>query len=202
MKIFKLLPYLIIAFLLFRIVYLDKQNTKLIDKNATLEENLKNKTIIYRDKIVYKERIKGDEVTGTAVQQQTVYIPVDGKVEILTPEEGQNLNLSVLDKLFNQIIKQEDGSIIMVKIRGFTIAPEVAALYSNKLELGGQLKLAYWSRYNAGIGITNEETLYGYISRNISDLIPFIRNTSAQISYGKDLDDGNTKFLFGLNVRL
>lgn len=201
MKILKLIPYLIIAFLLFRIVYLDKQNTKLIDKNATLEENLKNKTIIYKDKIIYKERV-GDTVSGTAVQQQTVYIPVDGKVEILTPEEGQNLNLSVLDKVFNQIIKQEDGSVIMVKTRGFTIAPEIAGLYSNKLELGLQLKIAYWNRYNAGIGITNEETLYGYLSRNISDLIPFIHNTSAQISYGKDLDDGNMKFLFGVNVRL
>ena len=31
MKIFKLIPYLIIAFLLFRIVYLNKQNTVLID---------------------------------------------------------------------------------------------------------------------------------------------------------------------------
>ena len=201
MKILKLIPYLIIAFLLFRIVYLNKQNTVLIDKNATLEENLKNKTIIYKDRIVFKERV-GDTVTGTAVQQQTVYIPVDGQVQILTPEEGQNLNLSVLDKLFNQIIKQEDGSIIMVKTRGFTAAPEIAGLYSNKLELGLQVKIAYWSRYNAGIGITNEETLYGYISRNISDLIPFIHNTSAQISYGKDLDDGNMKFLFGLNVRL
>ena len=65
-----------------------------------------------------------------------------------------------------------------------------------------QLKVFYWSRYNAGVGITNEETLYGYISRNISDIIPFLKNSSAQVGYGKDLDDGNTKILFGVNVRL
>ena len=198
MKVLKLLPYLIIAFLLFRIVYLDKQNTKLIDKNATLEENLKNKTIIYKDKIIYKERV----VSGTEVKQETVYVPVDGKIEILTPEEGNKLDLNLIDKVFNHVIKQEDGSIILVKNKGFTIAPEVSALYSNKLELGLQVKIVYWDRYNIGIGITNEETLYGYISRNISDIFPFLYSTSAQVAYGKDLDDGNTKILFGLSVRL
>lgn len=202
MKILKLLPYLIIAFLLFRLIYLNKQNTILVDKNATLEENLKNKTVIYKDKIIYKERIKGNEVSGTEIQQQTIYIPTDGKIEILTPEEGQNLNIGLIDSLFNHIIEQEDGTIILVKDKGFTIAPEVSLLYSNKLEFGGQVKLFYWSRWNLGLGITNEETLYGYVARNISDLIPFFKNTSAQVAYGKDLDDGNTKILFGVNVRL
>ena len=194
----KILPYVLIAFLLYRIVSLNKQNTILIDKTATLEENLKNKTVIYKDKIVYKERV----VNGTEVKQTTVYVPIDGKIEILTPAEQEKLNLGIIDKTFNHIIKQEDGSVILVKNKGFTLAPEISALYSNKLELGFQIKVFYWSRYNAGVGITNEETLYGYISRNISDIIPFIHNTSAQISYGKDLDDNNTKFLFGVNVRL
>lgn len=198
MKILKILPYILIAFLLYRIVSLNKQNTILIDKTATLEENLKNKTIIYKDKIVYKERV----VNGTEVKQTTVYVPIDGKIEILTPAEQEKLNLGIFDKAFNHIIKQEDGSVILIKNKGFTLAPEISALYSNKLELGFQIKVFYWSRYNAGVGITNEETLYGYISRNISDIIPFIRNTSVQVAYGKDLDEGNTKFLFGVNVRL
>ena len=201
MKFFKLIPYLIIAFLLIRIVYLNKQNTVLIDKNATLEENLKNKTVIYKDKIIYKERI-GDSVIGTDIKQTTIYVPIDGKIEILTPAEGNKLNLGTFDKLFNHIIKQEDGSIILVKDKGFTISPEVAALYSDKLELGLQLKLFYWSRYNFGAGITNNSLLYGYASRNLSDILNFTKNTSIQPGLGKDLDDGDTKFLFGLSVRL
>ena len=200
MKFFKLIPYLIIAFLLIRIVYLNKQNTLLIDKTATLEENLKNKTVIYKDKIIYKERV--DTVSGTEVKQETVYIPVDGKVEILTPAEQEQLNLNILDKVFNHIIKQEDGSVILVKNKGFTLAPEVAALYSDKLELGLQVKVFYWSRYNTGVGITNNSVLYGYASRNISDIIPFTHNTSAQISYGKSLENGDNKLLLGLSVRL
>lgn len=200
MKVFKLIPYLIIAFLLWRIVYLNKQNTILIDKTATLEENLKNKTVIYKDKIIYKERV--DTVSGTEVKQETVYIPIDGKVEILTPAEQEKLNLNILDKAFNHIIKQEDGSVILIKNKGFTIAPEVAALYSDKLELGLQIKVFYWDRYNLGAGITNNSVLYGYASRNISDILNFTKNTSIQAGLGKDLDDGDTKFLFGLSVRL
>lgn len=200
MKLFKLIPYLIIAFLLIRIVYLNKQNTLLIDKTATLEENLKNKTVIYKDKIIYKERV--DTVSGTEVKQETVYIPVDGKIEILTPAEQEKLNLNILDKVFNHIIKQEDGSVILVKNKGFTLAPEVAALYSDKLELGLQVKVFYWDRYNLGAGITNNYVLYGYASRNISDILNFTKNTSAQVSFGKDLENGDTKFLFGVSVRL
>ena len=202
MKIIKIIPYLIIIFLLFRIVYLNKQNTILIDKTATLEENLKNKTIIYKDKIIYKERVKGSEVEGTEVIQQTVHIPVDGKVEILTPEEGSKLDLNIFDKVFNHIIKQEDGSVILIKDKGFVLAPEVAALYSNKLELGLQIKLAYWNRYNAGVGITNNEVIYVYGSRSISDILNFTKNTSAEVALGKDLKEGNTKFLFGVSIRL
>lgn len=98
MRFFKLIPYLIIAFLLIRIVYLNKQNTILIDKTATLEENLKNKTVIYKDKIIYKERV--DTVSGTEVKQETVYIPIDGKVEILTPSEQEKLNVNIADDGF------------------------------------------------------------------------------------------------------
>ena len=198
MKLFKLIPYVLIAFLLIRVVQLNKKNTLLIDKTATLEENLKNKTVIYKDKIVYKERV----VSGTEVKQETVYVPIDGKIEILTPDEGNKLDLNIIDKVFNHIIKQDDGSVILVKNKGFTIAPEVAALYSTKLELGLQVKIFYWDRYNAGIGITNNEVIYVYGSRNISDIFNFTKNTSMQVALGKDLKEGNTRFLFGVNVRL
>ena len=200
-NIIKILPYILIIFLCFRIIFLNKQNVVLIDSNAKLSERLKKQVVIYKDKIIAKERI-GDSVTGTEVKQETVYIPIDGKVEILTPAEQEKLNLNILDKAFNHIIKQEDGSVILIKNKGFTIAPEVAALYSDKLELGLQVKVFYWDRYNLGVGVTNNSVLYGYASRNISDILNFTKNTSIQAGLGKDLDDGDTKFLFGLSVRL
>ena len=69
-------------------------------------------------------------------------------------------------------------------------------------KLGLQIKLVYWSRYNAGVGITNNEVLYVYGSRSISDILNFTKNTSAEVALGKDLKEGNTKFLFGVSVRL
>lgn len=202
MKFFKLIPYLIIAFLLFRIVYLNKQNTILIDKTATLEENLKNKTIIYKDKIIYKERIKGNDVSGTEVQQQTIYVPIDGKIEILTPDEGQKLDLNLFDKLFNHIIKQEDGSVILVKDKGFTISPHISSFYSKELEYAIQLKLFYWNRYGIGFGYSDKDTIFLFVDRNASDILPFTRNLSAQIIYGKNQHFNEQRIGIGLNVRL
>ena len=197
-KFLKLLPYLLIVFLFFRISYLNKQNIRLKNKTATLEENLKKKTIIYKDKIIFKER----EVTGTNIKQETFYIPSEGKVEILNPKDDEQYDLTLIDKMFNKVIKQEDGTILLIKNKGFSIAPEVSIMLSNELEVGGQLKLLYWSRYSSGIGFSDKQTLYGYISRNISDIFNFTKNTSIQLAVGKNFKEQETRFLLGVNVRL
>lgn len=198
LKFLKLLPYLLIVFLFFRISYLNKQNIRLKNKTATLEENLKKKTIIYKDKIIFKER----EVTGTNIKQETFYIPSEGKVEILNPKDDEQYDLTLIDKMFNKVIKQEDGTILLVKNKGFSIAPEVSIMLSNELEVGGQLKLLYWSRYSSGVGFSDKQTLYGYISRNISDIFNFTKNTSIQLAVGKNFKEQETRFLLGVNVRL
>ena len=198
LKFLKLLPYLLIVFLFFRISYLNKQNIRLKNKTATLEENLKKKTIIYKDKIIFKER----EITGTNIKQETFYIPSEGKVEILNPKDDEQYDLTLIDKIFNKVIKQEDGTILLIKNKGFSIAPEVSIMLSNELEVGGQLKLLYWSRYSSGIGFSDKQTLYGYISRNISDIFNFTKNTSIQLAVGKNFKEQETRFLLGVNVRL
>ena len=198
LKFLKLSPYLLIVFLFFRISYLNKQNIRLKNKTATLEENLKKKTIIYKDKIIFKER----EVTGTNIKQETFYIPSEGKVEILNPKDDEQYDLTLIDKIFNKVIKQEDGTILLIKNKGFSIAPEVSIMFSNELEVGGQLKLLYWSRYSSGIGFSDKQTLYGYVRRNISDIFNFTKNTSIQLAVGKNFKEQETRFLLGVNVRL
>lgn len=200
MKYIKFLSYLLIIFLFIRVSYLNKQNIILKNKTATLEENLSKKTIIYKDKIIYKERIK--EATGTNIKQEAIYIPSEGKVEILTPEEGNKLDLSLIDRIFNKVIKQKDGSVILVQTKGFTIAPEVSIMLSSELEIGGQLKLLYWSRYSSGVGFSDKQTLYGYIGRNVSDIFPFLYNSSIQLGVGKNFKKQETRFLMGVSVRL
>lgn len=201
MKYLKLIPYILLVFCLFRIVYLDRQNTKLKNKTATLEENLSKQVVIYKDKIIYKERIK-NEISGTSVKQETVYIPQEGKVEILTPEQGKDVDLSFFDKAFNKVIKQDDGTIVLIKNKGFSVAPELSIMASDKLEVGGQLKLLYWGRYSTGVGFTHEQTLYGFASRNISDVFNFTKNTSLQLAVGKNFKEQETKFLLGVSIRL
>lgn len=201
MKYLKLIPYILLVFCLFRIVYLDRQNTKLKNKTATLEENLSKQVVIYKDKIIYKERVN-NEISGTSVKQETVYIPQEGKVEILTPEQGKDVDLSFFDKTFNKVIKQDDGTIVLIKNKGFSIAPELSIMASDKLEVGGQLKLLYWGRYSTGVGFTHEQTLYGFASRNISDVFNFTKNTSLQLAVGKNFKEQETKFLLGVSIRL
>ena len=67
---------------------------------------------------------------------------------------------------------------------------------------GGQLKLLYWGRYSTGVGFTHEQTLYGFASRNISDVFNFTKNTSLQLAVGKNFKEQETKFLLGVSIRL
>lgn len=187
----------LIAFLSFRVVYLNNQNIALRGKTAELSEQLKTQTIITKEKIVYKYRDK----EGNAKQQE-VYIPSEGKVDIITPKDNETIKPSKIDNFFNEIIEQTDGSLIKIQNKGFCFAPELGAIWSKEFEASLQLRLMYWNRYNAGVGIGHKETIFIYGSRNISDILNFTRNTSLQIGLGKNIKDNDTRFIVGLSVRL
>lgn len=196
-KIIKLLPWLIIVYLLFSIWSLDKQNSELQSKASELSEQLKSQTIITQEKIVYKYR----DTDGSAKQKE-LYVPSEGKIEIITPKENETIKETFSDKIFTETIEQTDGSVIKIQNKGFTFAPEVGAIYSKELEVALQIRLLYWNRYNAGLGVGHKDTLFIYGSRNISDIFKFTKNTSFQIGIGKNLKDNDTRFIFGLGVRL
>ena len=187
----------LIAFLSLRVVYLDKQNTTLRGKTAELSEQLKSQTIITKEKIVYKYRDSNGDP-----KQQEYYVPSEGSIEIITPKDNENIKPSKIDNLFNQIIEQTDGSLIKIQNKGFCLAPELGINYSKEFEASLQLRLMYWNRYNAGVGITHKETAFIYGSRNISDILNFTRNTSLQIGLGKNFKENDTRLLIGLSTRL
>lgn len=187
----------LIAFLSFRVVYLNNQNIALRGKTAELSEQLKSQTIITKEKIVYKYRD-----TEGKPKQQEFYVPSEGSIEIITPKENQDIKPSKMDGLFNNIIEQTDGSIIKIQNKGFAFAPEAGSIYSKEFEATLQLRLMYWNRYNAGIGVGHKQTIFIYGSRNISDILNFTRNTSFQIGLGKNIKDNDTRFIVGLSVRL
>lgn len=187
----------LIAFLSFRVVYLNNQNIALRGKTAELSEQLKSQTIITKEKIIYKYRD-----TEGKPKQQEFYVPSEGSIEIITPKENENIKPGKIEGLFSNIIEQTDGSLIKIQNKGFAFAPELGAIWSKEFEATLQLRLMYWNRYNAGIGVGHKETIFIYGSRNISDILNFTRNTSFQIGLGKNIKDNDTRFIVGLSVRL
>jgi hypothetical protein len=185
------------VFLILRVVHLDEQNNDLRGKTAELSEQLKSQTVITKEKIVYKYR----DSEGKP-KEQSIYIPSEGSVNIITPKDNETVKPSTLDNFFNTTIEHTDGSIIMIQNKGFCIAPEVGVFISKETEVALQVRLLYWNRYNAGIGFGHKDTLFIYGSRSISDILSFTRNTSLQIGVGKNLKEQDTRFLVGIGVRL
>lgn len=186
----------LIAFLSFRVVYLNNQNIALRGKTAELSEQLKSQIVITKEKIIYKYR------ENDKAKEKNIYIPSEGKVDIITPKENENIKLGKIEGLFSNIIEQTDGSLIKIQNKGFCFAPELGAIWSKEFEATLQLRLMYWNRYNAGVGIGHKETIFIYGSRNISDILNFTRNTSFQIGLGKNIKEQDTRFIIGLSVRL
>ena len=155
---------LIYVVLLFAIAYFAVSNylnvnkiDKLTIENATLSEDLKSKTTIYKDKIIYQTRIKEKVVTHIK------YLPPEGQATITVDNNNQ--------------------TILTVKEKGFCIYPAIQGIASKTLQIGLGVRLAYWNRYGLGLGLSNEIKPYLYIDRRISDFIPFFQNTSVGISY-------------------
>ena len=196
-KLLKLIPYLIIAFLILRVAHLNKQNEDLRGKTAELSEQLKSQTIITKEKIVYKYR----DSEGKP-KEQSIYIPSEGSVNIITPKDNENVKPSTLDNFFNTIIDQNDGSIIMIQNKGFCIAPLGSFFYSKELEFSLQLRLLYWNRYSFGFGYSDKETLFIFSDRHLSDILNFTKNTSIQLIYGRNLKFKENRIGIGLNIRI
>ncbi len=187
--------FVLIAFLSMRISYLSSANSKLRFNNAELEEQLKSKVVVEKDKLIYVYRDKENKP-----KQEEVYIPHAGSVTVVTPKDNEEVNLSTIDNLTSQVIETDTGTIL-VKYRGFTISPEISLFYAGVgPEVGLQTQLAFWGRYGAGIGIGHRSTLYGFAERNISDIIPVAKNTNFMINIGKNLKDQKVVVGAGLSV--
>lgn len=190
-----LVALLLILFLSFRVAYLNKANTNLRANAAELEEQLKSKVVVEKDKIVYVYRDKENKPV-----QEEVYVPSAGSVSILTPKPNEELHLGFWDNLTTHIIDTENG-LILVKYRGFTISPEIALFYAGVgPEVGGQLQIAFWGRYGAGIGIGHRGTLYAFGERSISDIIPFATNTNVMLNIGRNLKEQKMVVGAGISV--
>ena len=136
-------------------------NNKKIDKltieNSQLSEDLKMKTVVYKDKVIYQ--VRENEKTKTVIK----YLPPESSATITTDNQDQ--------------------TTLNIKTKGFCLFPAVNSIASNTFHFGLGARLFFFDRYGLGVGISNELKPYLYIDRRISDFIPFCQNTAVGISY-------------------
>lgn len=153
--------YVILAFAILYFAVNNKINQNKIDKltieNATLSEDLKNKTTIYKDKIVFQTRYEDKVIT---------------KIEYLPPESHTTITTN-----------NQDQTELHIQQKGFCLFPAINGIASSTLQIGFGARLFYYDRYGLGAGVSNEFKPYLYIDRRISDFIPFFQNTSVGVSY-------------------
>lgn len=161
MKIINKIIYVVLIFGVLYFAVNNKINQNKIDKltieNATLSEDLKNKTTIYKDKIVFQTRYKDKVIT---------------KIEYLPPESHTIITTD-----------NQDQTTLDIQQKGFCLFPAINGIASNTFQFGFGARLFFWDRYGLGVGISNELKPYLYIDRRISDFIPFCQNTAVGVSY-------------------
>jgi hypothetical protein len=166
-----------------------KEVDKLLSEKGVLADNVKSQAIIEKDRIVYKERIKGRsrEINkgnskkegsrgsdGSVLKTSVRYLPPEAKAEICVYLEG--------------------NTSLKIKNKGFCLCPAISCILNNKgLRAGIEARLVYWGRYGLGVGVNinrNRDSIvkpFLVLDRRISDIVPFMRNTTIGIAYDGDL---------------
>ena len=98
-----------------------------------------------------------------SVQTQVKYVPPEGRAEIVQPKDG--------------------AVQISVKRAGFTFRPAVQGLVGKESKAGLGVRVAYFNRYGAGLGLDTDLDIYLFADRRLDDVAGFLKNTSAGV-YG------------------
>ena len=113
--------------------------------------------------------LKDNKLTATvrqadgSIKTEVKYVPPEGKAEVVQPEGG--------------------AAEIAVKRAGLTFRPAVQGLVGKELKAGLGVRLAYFDRYGAGVGLDTDLDGYLFVDRRLDDLTGLLKNTSAGV-YG------------------
>ena len=157
-KLIKILALLLLAGLLFSNWYKGRQIDKLAAQSGMLA-----------DSQAARVEIKGNKLTATvrqadgSVKTEVKYVPPEGKAEVAQPIEGP--------------------AEISVKRAGFTFRPAVQGLVGKESKAGLGVRVAYFNRYGAGVGLDTDLDIYLFADRRLDDVAGFLKNTSAGV-YG------------------
>lgn len=103
---------------------------------------------------------------GSTVVDHT-YIPPEGNVDVKVSSSTHNVDFDIKNK-------------------GFTVRPGFGGIYDrNALLLQGDVKLAYWSRFSAGAGLTTRSLNY-WVSYHL-DQLPYWHPQNVEFLLGRSI---------------
>ncbi len=183
------------------IKYKDRTITKEIVKEGYIEFNLSK----YRAAITRTDSLKR-VVRGIQRKVNALVVDTaDGKSKkikylgIISSLTGR------IDKLREEtsVIIEDTGKddIVYIKRRGICFRPMIGAGYSSELVPYGGVKLLYWGKFGLSLGSTSKQAGVG-LSRRISDLIPFTKNTELLFLIGEPYKKDYGRFFIGAAVSL
>lgn len=123
---------------------------ELAAKLEGLPPDTKQVVTIYRDRVVTKMRDG-----PTKIEYRDRYLPPEGRVEIVT-----------------KIDQPDRPPEVVIKDRGFTRRLGGGVVYAGEILPLIDLKVGYWRRYSATVGVTPRFGGLG-LSRHIDDFTPF-----------------------------
>jgi hypothetical protein len=155
----------------FRLIKKEKEVEKLGMEKGELAENVKSQVIIEKDRIVYRERTEIGEVKGKRID-----VCSEWRTEIITDLKGK--------------------ATIKIKKKGYSLSPCVLGIVMIEgLKVGVGARVCYFGKYGLGVGLKIDLRPYVCIDRRISDIVPFMRNTSLGIVY-----DGKVGISFSVYI--
>lgn len=159
-KIIRITALLVIAGLLVSNWYKGRQIDKLSAQSGTLSDSQAARVVVKDNKLTATVR----QADGT-VKTEVKYVPPEGKAEVVQPAEGP--------------------TVISVKRAGFVFSPAVQGLIGKKLKAGIGVRLVYFDRYGAGVGLDTDLEGYLFVDRRLDDLTGLLKNTTVGLYGGR-----------------
>jgi hypothetical protein len=141
---------MVVAWLGLRLKAESRQSQEMPAKSEVLPPGVRQIVQVSYDHVIERWRDG-----PTKIKYRDRYLPPEGHVEVITKKDQANAEPQV-----------------EIKDRGFTFRPGGGMIFSEKLMLEADAKLAYWNRYSLLVGINSEFGGLG-ACRHVDDFTPF-----------------------------
>lgn len=159
-KLIKIIALLVIAGLLFSNWWRGRQIDKLTAQTGTLPDSQAARVVVKDNKLTATVR-----QSDGSVKTEVKYVPPEGKAEVVQPTDGP--------------------AEIAVKRAGLTFRPAVQGLIGKELKAGLGVRLVYFDRYGAGVGLNTNLDGYLFVDRRLDDLTGLFKNTTVGLYGGR-----------------